>query len=124
MKFYDRKRSLLSIRWIVFGKGPGAVMHGDVHNGAQGYLIRPPYFDTPDDQGFSRQGGRPGIAQENPAAQLQPSGDFAMLEMKQKEGPYQRKRSLLSLPEDARSSQGTTRPRRNTKIPLRRNAID
>ena len=30
----------------------GAVMHGDVHNGSQGYVIRSLYFDTPDDQDF------------------------------------------------------------------------
>lgn len=27
-----------------------AVMHGDAHNGAQGYVIRSLYFDTPDDE--------------------------------------------------------------------------
>ena len=30
----------------------GAVMHGDAHNGPQGYTIRSLYFDTPDDQDF------------------------------------------------------------------------
>lgn len=30
-----------------------AVMHGDAHNGAQGYVIRSLYFDTPDDEDFS-----------------------------------------------------------------------
>ena len=36
----------------VLGGRLGAIMHADVHNGTQGYVIRSLYFDTPDDQDF------------------------------------------------------------------------
>lgn len=72
----------------------GAVMHGDVHNGSQGYVIRSLYFDTPDDQDFHDKIDGLELRRKIRLRTYSPQSEFAMLEMKQKEGQYQRKRSL------------------------------
>ena len=79
----------------------GTVMHADAHNGAQGYVIRSLYFDTPDDQDFNDKLDGLELRRKIRLRAYSPQADFAMLEMKQKEGPYQRKRSLRLAREDA-----------------------
>ncbi len=79
----------------------GAVMHGDAHNGAQGYAIRSLYFDTPDDQDFQDKVDGLELRRKIRLRAYSPSAPFAMLEMKQKQGPYQRKRSLRVFRQDA-----------------------
>ena len=87
------------------------VMHGDAHNGPQGYSIRSLYFDTPDDQDFNDKVDGLELRRKIRLRTYSPQSDFAMLEMKQKEGPYQRKRSLRLSREDAqRLCQGDYRP--------------
>ena len=89
----------------------GAVMHADTHNGAQGYVIRSLYFDTPDDQDFHEKIDGMELRRKIRLRTYSPRSDFAMLEMKQKEGPYQRKRSLRLGREDAeRLCRGDYRP--------------
>ena len=79
----------------------GTVMHTDAHNGAQGYVIRSLYFDTPEDQDFNDKLDGLELRRKIRLRSYSPQSDFAMLEMKQKEGPYQRKRSLRLTREDA-----------------------
>ena len=89
----------------------GSVMHGDAHNGAQGYVIRSLYFDTPDDEDFNGKIDGLELRRKIRLRIYSPQSDFAMLEMKQKEGPYQRKRSLRVSRADAqRLCQGDYRP--------------
>ena len=89
----------------------GAVMHADAHNGAQGYVIRSLYFDTPDDQDFTDKADGLELRRKIRLRTYSPRSDFAMLEMKQKEGPYQRKRSLRLRREEAvRLCEGDYRP--------------
>ena len=89
----------------------GSVMHADAHNGAQGYVIRSLYFDTPDDQDFRDKVDGLELRRKIRLRTYSPQSDFAMLEMKQKEGPYQRKRSLrLSREEARRLCRGDYRP--------------
>ena len=89
----------------------GAVMHGDAHNGPQGYTIRSLYFDTPDDQDFHDKLDGLELRRKLRLRTYSPRSDFAMLEMKQKEGPYQRKRSLrLGREEAQRLCLGDYRP--------------
>ena len=89
----------------------GSVMHGDPHNGPQGYEIRSLYFDTPDDQDFADKVDGLELRRKIRLRTYSPQSDFAMLEMKQKEGPYQRKRSLRLRREEAvRLCQGDYRP--------------
>lgn len=87
------------------------VMHGDRHNGAAGYVIRSLYFDTPDDQDFRDKADGLELRRKIRLRAYSPGDDFAMLEMKQKQGPYQRKRSLRLSREDAQSlCRGDYRP--------------
>lgn len=96
---------------VVLGGRLGAVMHADAHNGTQGYKIRSLYFDTPDDQDFTDKVDGLELRRKIRLRTYSPQSDFAMLEMKQKEGPYQRKRSLRLRREDAeRLCRGDYRP--------------
>ena len=70
------------------------VLHQDDHNGAQGYVVRSLYFDTLDDQDlFEKEFGME-IRRKVRLRVYDPRGSFALLELKQKQGDYQRKRSL------------------------------
>lgn len=96
-----------------------AVMHGDQHNGAQGYVIRSLYFDTPDNEDFSGKLDGLELRRKIRLRVYDPRSDFAMLEMKQKEGPYQRKRSLRLSREDAvRLCRGDYRPLQTYEDPF------
>ena len=77
------------------------IMRRDAHNGAQGYTIRSLYFDTPDDEDFHDKVDGLELRRKLRLRAYSPDADFAMLEMKQKEGPYQKKRSLRLSREDA-----------------------
>ena len=78
------------------------VMMADAHNDAEGYLIRSLYFDTPDNQDFIDKLNGLELRRKIRLRAYGPEDTFASLEMKQKEGPYQRKRSLRLSREDAR----------------------
>ena len=66
----------------------------DEHNGTHGYLIRSLYFDTPfDDDYFEKTAGIE-CRRKIRLRIYDTDNNFAMLEMKQKQGACQRKRSL------------------------------
>lgn len=77
------------------------VMIQDPHNGTHGYKVRSLYFDTPfDNDYFEKQAG----IETRRKIRLRiydPKQDFAKLEMKQKQGSNQLKRSLKISREDA-----------------------
>ncbi len=77
------------------------IMRRDPHNGAMGYTIRSLYFDTPDNQDFTDKVDGLELRRKVRLRIYDPSASFAMLELKQKEGAYQRKRSLRLSREDA-----------------------
>lgn len=71
-----------------------AVMRADPHNGAFGYPVRSLYFDTPHDRDFAEK-----LFGLDPRRKVRlrvysPQADFALLELKQKQGEVQQKRSL------------------------------
>lgn len=70
------------------------VMISDEHNGAEGYIIRSLYFDILDDGDYEAKIDGLELRRKIRLRIYDPSADFAMLEMKQKEGSYQKKRSL------------------------------
>ena len=78
-----------------------SVMRPDPHNGPMGYTIRSLYFDTLDDQDFHDKVEGLELRRKIRLRIYDPRSDFAMLELKQKEGAYQRKRSLRMGREDA-----------------------
>lgn len=78
-----------------------AVMSEDSHNGALGYKIRSLYFDTPFDDDYNDKIEGLELRQKIRLRTYDPMSDFAMLEMKQKQGAMQKKRSLRLSREDA-----------------------
>ena len=51
----EKKYAINLVDSIVLRGRLDSVMHGDAHNGAQGYTIRSLYFDTLDDEDFSNK---------------------------------------------------------------------
>ena len=100
------------------------VMHADAHNGARGYSIRSLYFDTLDDQDFWDKIEGIELRRKIRLRIYSPADTVAKLEMKQKQGPYQKKRSLAISRADAIAlCAGTTARFYATAILSRRNAM-
>lgn len=98
----EEKKFLISLE--EFRKGSHSLdglMISDEHNGLHGYLIRSLYFDTVyDDDFFEKLNG----LENRRKIRLriyEPNSAFAKLEMKQKQGPMQVKRSLTMSRADA-----------------------
>ena len=70
------------------------VMIQDAHNGANGYNIRSLYFDTIHERDYEAKIDGLELRRKIRLRTYDPAADFAMLEMKQKQGAYQKKRSL------------------------------
>lgn len=77
------------------------VMIPDAHNGALGYRIRSLYFDTLNEGDYEDKLDGLELRRKIRLRLYDPLADFAMLEMKQKEGSNQKKRSLRVSREDA-----------------------
>lgn len=71
-----------------------AFMIQDAHNGVQGYRVRSLYFDTLYDNDFFEKMDGLGNRRKLRLRIYDPRSDFAILEMKQKQGAAQLKRSL------------------------------
>ena len=71
-----------------------AVLNGDPHNGADGYCVRSLYFDTLRDRDVQEKEDGVELRRKLRLRVYSPRADFALFEMKQKQGQYQRKRSL------------------------------
>lgn len=70
------------------------LMTQDPHNGTHGYIIRSLYFDTPYDTDFFEKQAGVELRRKLRLRCYDPGLDYAMLEMKQKQGTRQLKRSL------------------------------
>lgn len=79
-----------------------AVMMEDKHNKGDGYLVRSLYFDTIDDKDFEEKENGIEIRKKIRLRCYGSDSNFAMLEMKQKQGENQKKRSLRLEKEDAK----------------------
>ena len=78
-----------------------ALMLQDEHNGTDGYIIRSLYFDTVYDDDFFEKLEGVETRRKIRLRIYDPKHDFAMLEMKQKQGASQKKRSLRMTKADA-----------------------
>lgn len=78
------------------------VLAGDLHNGAQGYPVRSLYFDTLHDRDFAEKMFGTDPRRKVRLRVYDPAADFALLELKQKQGENQRKRSLPLTQAEAR----------------------
>ena len=70
------------------------VVHTDLHNGPDGYQVRSLYFDSLSNRDFQEKEDGLELRRKFRLRVYSPDADFALFEMKQKQGPYQRKRSL------------------------------
>lgn len=70
------------------------VMDCDAHSGGDGYCVRSLYFDTLRDRDFQEKEDGVELRRKLRLRVYHPDADFALFEMKQKQGQYQRKRSL------------------------------
>ncbi len=77
------------------------VMLQDKHNGPRGYSIRSLYFDTLDERDYFEKIEGVSLRRKIRLRIYDPASSFAMLELKQKEGNYQKKRSLKITRADA-----------------------
>ena len=77
------------------------LMIQDEHNGTDGYIIRSLYFDTIYDDDFFEKLEGVETRRKIRLRIYDPKSDFAMLEMKQKQGANQKKRSLRMTKADA-----------------------
>lgn len=75
----------------------------DPHNGADGYMVRSLYFDTLQNDDFEEKADGLELRRKIRLRVYDPSADFAFLEMKQKQGAYQLKRSVKLNRDDARA---------------------
>lgn len=76
-------------------------MHPDAHNGIGGYLVRSLYFDTMDDADFRDKEAGLEMRRKLRLRVYGPNDSTAKLELKEKQGDFQRKRSLVLSREDA-----------------------
>lgn len=80
----------------------GQVLPGDSHNGPLGYPVRSLYFDTIYDKDYFEKLEGVELRRKIRLRCYSPDSEFAMLEMKQKQGDLQLKRSLKVEREDAK----------------------
>lgn len=76
-------------------------LHPDPHNGTFGYPIRSLYFDTMDERDYYEKEDGLEVRRKIRLRIYDPASTFAMLEMKQKQGENQKKRSLRLSRQDA-----------------------
>ncbi len=87
----------------------GGVMREDPNNRGQGYLIRSLYFDSLDNRDFHEKEDGVELRRKLRLRCYSPDADFAVLEMKQKQGNRQLKRGLrLTRKDAARLAKGDT----------------
>ena len=79
------------------------VLIEDEHNGPLGYRVRSLYFDTMYDKDYFEKLDGTDLRRKIRLRIYNPEDDFALLEMKQKQGQYQLKRSLRITRDDAQA---------------------
>lgn len=100
--FREEKKFLISIdEFIKKSHTLSQVMTEDPHNGIHGYIIRSLYFDTMYDSDYFEKLAGIETRRKIRLRIYDPNADFAMLEMKQKQGANQLKRSLRLSRNDA-----------------------
>lgn len=100
--FREEKKFLISIdEFIKKSHMLSQVMTEDAHNGVHGYIIRSLYFDTVYDSDYFEKLAGVETRRKIRLRIYDPDADFAMLEMKQKQGVNQLKRSLRLSRNDA-----------------------
>jgi len=101
--YRQEKKTLISLdQYYRVSHYLGKVLTEDRFSSGQGYMIRSLYFDTLYDDDYHCKEDGVELRRKIRLRTYGPDTGFAMLEMKQKQGVYQRKRSLRVDREDAR----------------------
>lgn len=96
------KKFLISVeRYVELSHYLNNFLRQDPHNGNDGYKVRSLYFDSLDDCDYDEKEAGIELRRKIRLRLYDPRGDFAVLEMKQKQGDSQLKRSLKMPKEDA-----------------------
>ena len=99
----QEKKFLISLeQYYRYSHHLAAVLHMDAHSCGEGYLIRSLYFDTLDDKDFEDKEDGVELRRKIRLRNYGADNDFAVLEMKQKQGAMQKKRSLRLNRDEAR----------------------
>lgn len=98
------KKYLLDMREIAsLNYKLSQILRGDPHNGTNGYAVRSLYFDTIDDSDFRDKVDGYEMRRKIRLRIYDVTAGTAKLELKEKQGEVQRKRSLLLQREEARA---------------------
>ena len=90
----EKKFLITLVQYYRFSHALGRLLALDDHSEGEGYLIRSLYFDTLDDQDYEEKEEGVELRRKIRLRNYGPDTPFAMLEMKQKQGANQKKRSL------------------------------
>ena len=100
--YREEKKFLISIEdFLKMSHYLDGLLMQDEHNGTFGYKIRSLYFDTAYDNDYFEKLDGVELRRKIRLRIYDPAAKTAKLEMKQKQGPYQLKRSLTISREDA-----------------------
>ncbi len=98
------KKFLISIdNYYKYSNYLSKILDEDPNNGSNGYTIRSLYFDTLNDRDFEEKESGIELRRKIRLRLYNPEDDYAILEMKQKQGDSQLKRSLKISRADASS---------------------
>ena len=101
--FRQEKKFLISLsQFYRYSDNMSRILKVDSHSQGEGYMIRSLYFDTLDDRDYHEKEDGVEIRRKIRIRSYGPNIPFAMLEMKQKQGAMQKKRSLRLSQNDAR----------------------
>lgn len=99
----QEKKFLISLsQFYRYSHGLSKILKLDSHSQGEGYMIRSLYFDTLDDKDYHEKEDGVELRRKIRLRNYGPDKSFALLEMKQKQGAMQKKRSLRLSREDAR----------------------
>ena len=99
----EEKKFLISLdQFYKHSDNFSKILKLDNHSQGSGYMIRSLYFDSLDDRDFEEKEDGLELRRKIRLRNYGPNMDFALLEMKQKEGILQKKRSLRLSREDAK----------------------
>lgn len=99
----QEKKFLISLsQFYRYSHGLSKILKLDSYSQGEGYMIRSLYFDTLDDKDYHEKEDGVELRRKIRLRNYGPDKSFALLEMKQKQGAMQKKRSLRLSREDAR----------------------
>lgn len=99
----QEKKFLISLdKYYELSHQLGQVIREDSHNQGEGYSIRSLYFDTIDEKDYMEKEDGVELRRKIRLRNYGAHSEFAVLEMKQKQGLLQKKRSLRMTKEDSK----------------------